>query len=109
MTTLRDATAALDQLVDDELGDEITYTPGGGSPSTFSAWVDFGSEVISAGGSAGNSQVKQIEVPMSLVDTPDKADRITLAIRPGVIYAPAGWQEDVTGEKWVIQLKRVVT
>lgn len=108
MTTLRDETAAL-QLVDQELGDEITYTPEGGSPSTFDEWVAYGSEVVSAGASAGTASVKQIEVLMSVIAQPKKGDRITLSTRPGIIYQPAGWEEDVTGAKWVIPLKRVVS
>lgn len=107
MTTLRDATAALEQDINDALGDEITYTPDGGSAATFNAWVDFDPKQISTGASTANVEAIEIEVPYAKVATPSRDDRIAITIRPGVTYAPAGWKTSPIGSAWRITLKKV--
>lgn len=107
MTTLRDATAAAEQAINDALGDEITYDPSSGAATTFNAWVDFGNADVSTGNSSSNAESIVIEVPYAKVALPDRADRITIALRPGNIYAPAGWEQGATGSTWRIPLKRV--
>lgn len=107
MTTLRDATAAAEQAINDALGDAITYDPASGAPATFNAWVEFGNSDVSTGNSSSNAESIVIEVPYAKVAQPDRADRITIALRPGKTYAPAGWEQGLTGATWRIPLKRV--
>lgn len=108
MTILRKATAALENVVNDILGDEITYTPEGGAPLTFNAWVEFDTDHVRAGGSSATARVRAVEVPMSRVPTPSKeGDRITIAIRPGEIFKPRDIEEGAGGETWFIPLTRV--
>lgn len=91
----------------DHLGDEITYTPDGGSPATFNAWVTFGAEHFNSPGSAATKATPQVEVRAADVPSPTIRDRITIALRPGLTFAPADILDGETGETWVLPLKKV--
>ena len=109
MTTLRDQTAALLKAEMDFLGDEITYTPTGGAAVTFNAWVEFNTDHVTSPGSSATAYPKSVEVLMSQIADPNKADRVSIALRPGIIYAPADIIEGATGETWILPLKKVTS
>ena len=105
MTTLRDRTAALETMVNQTLGDEITYTVSGDDPATFDAWVEFGNQDVATGQSRVQATQIVIEIPKTLT-TPAQTDRIAVTIMPGVTWAPASWDTDDTGANWRIICKR---
>lgn len=107
MTPLRAATAALEQRVNDTLGDEITYTPAVGGPATFNAWVEFGSQEFRGGGSAAITDDIVVEVPVAKVALPAPVDRITIALIPGVTFGYAKCERGETGDAWRLTLKKV--
>lgn len=90
------------------LGDEISYTPDGGSASTFNAWVEFDNEELSGGISRTVVRARLIEVLKTNVPTVSKdGDRITIAVIPGKTFKPADVLEGSTGETWRISLMQV--
>jgi hypothetical protein len=108
MTRLRDATAALETVVNDTLGDEITYTPAGGEPLTFNAWVEFENALLHASGSAGRARRRVVEVPKAKVAAVNKEDdRISIAIVAGVTFKPADVEEGEGGNTWRVTLSQV--
>lgn len=109
MSLLRGLTAALIQSEMDILGDEITYTPDGGSPRTFMAWVEFDTEHFSAPGSSASKRVPTLEVQMKDIAAPKAGvDRIVITLRPSFIFTPADVREGPSGETWILPLKQVV-
>lgn len=106
MTTLRDATLALERGVNDALGDEITYTLADGSSVTFNAWVEFDTTIVNPGNSAAATDAVSIEVPIATVADPIGADRITIALLPGKQYAIKGRDRGANGATWVLPLKK---
>ena len=82
-------------------------SPASGGASTFNAWVEFGNAEVSTGNSASTAEEIFVEVPYAKVATPNRDDRITIALRPGNIYAPAAWRQSPQGQVWIIALKRV--
>ena len=106
MPTLRELTASFEQSVNDVLGDEIIYTPDGGSPATFNAWVEFGSDDVSTQQSRANIERVTIDVPYAKIAQPAHGDRIAITIRPGKLYAPQSWEASPTGIGWIIPLQR---
>ncbi|SDA14959.1 hypothetical protein [Sphingomonas sp. NFR15] len=106
MTTLRDATLALERGVNDALGDEITYTFADGSSVTFNAWVEFDTTIVNPGNSAAAADAVRVEVPMDLVADPVAGDRITVALLPGKVWAMKGRDRGSTGATWVLPLKK---
>lgn len=107
MTRLRDETAALHTAEMDYLGDEITYTPEGGSAQTFNAWVEFDNEDLRGSVSRSSARARLIEVKKSVIASPSKeGDRITIAVLPGETYKPADVLDGATGETWRIPLMR---
>lgn len=109
MSALRDQTAALLKAEMDHLGDEITYTPQGGSAVTFNAWVTFGAEHFNSPGSAATKATPQVEVRAADVPNPSVQDRLTIALRPGALFAPVDILDGETGETWVLPLKKVAS
>jgi hypothetical protein len=109
MPTLRDASASIEQSLNDVLGDEITYTPADGAPATFNAWVEFGDVRLSSPGSSASADTIVIEVPFAKVAQPTKDDRIAITIRPGMLYAPAAIEQGETGQTWRIPLRKVAS
>lgn len=110
MGLLRDRTPALDAKVNAILGDEITYTPEGGSPSTFHAWVDFGTEEVSTSGSAATASSPVVEAPFANIPLnakPTRGARITITIRPGITWYPVNPRESETGDGWIFRLAKV--
>lgn len=110
MLELRGGTAALDAIVNDALGDEITYAAEeGGDTLTFNAWVDFGSEHVMSSGSAATASSPTVEIPFAQVPLsakPTRDARITISIRPGIIWKPADIQEAPTGQAWAVTLAK---
>lgn len=107
MTLLRDLTAAMDAVVDNTLGDAITYTPDGGAALSLNAWVRFADLAITGSGSQTTREAVSVEVPMALVASPAKEDVIAIAVLPGRTYRPKGYAPDETGVRWVIELARI--
>jgi hypothetical protein len=108
VTVLREATASLEDLVNDTLGDGITYTPAGGEASTFNAWVEFDNEELRASGSGSTARVRTVEIPKSKVPTVDfENDRITVTLIPGTTFKPANIEEGAGANTWRITLKKV--
>lgn len=110
MGVLRGLTAGLNQSINAVLGDEITYTPNGGSPRTFHCWVDFGSEHFSGpGSSATKRNTITVEIPYAELDADPQTnvDRVAITIRPGLLFTPADVRDGEDGESWVIPLKQV--
>lgn len=107
MPTLRDLTGSMDARLNDVLGDSITYAPAAGQAFTFNTWVEFGNADVQTQGSRSTSARVAIEVPFARVAAPSREDRISIAIRPGKIFAPASWEESPTGDAWMIDLKQV--
>lgn len=108
MTTLRDLTAEFEQTINDELGDEITYTFGaGGAPLTFNTWVEFDTTILNPGHSAASTDAIAVEVPFDKVPDPLADDRITIAVLPGLTWAMKGRNRGPTGSVWVLPLKKV--
>lgn len=108
MTVLRDATAALESAVNDHLGDEITYTPEGGSAQTFNAWVEFENDMLRGPGSASRARRRIVEVPKELIPAVSKeGDRITIQVVPGVTFKPADIEDGESGDSWRITLMKV--
>lgn len=106
MTTLREATAALHRAEMDELGDEITYTPGGGGPSTFNAWVEFNNDQVATPGSSTTVHSRLVEVLKADVPAPARGDAVTIGILPGQAFVVADVQDGETGATWRLPLKR---
>lgn len=106
MTTLRDLSPGMDQLVNDMLGDEITYTPDGGDAETFNAWVEFGPGDVTTGQTRAATEQIVIEIPFTRRELPSRADSIAITIRPDRVYSPAGWDYSLSGDGWRIVLKR---
>lgn len=105
MGTLRNLTEEMEAAINNSHGDVITYTPDGGSPVTFDTWVEFDADQVGMGSAAE----LLVEVLRSRVPAPSRADRITIAIRPGVIYAPADVRQGATGATWRLPLKKVAS
>jgi hypothetical protein len=108
MTTLRDATLALERGVNDVLGDEITYTFGDGAiaPITFNAWVEFDTADANTGSSSSRTDALSVEVPNDIVALPSSADRIRITLLGEQLFAMADRRRSTTGAGWIIDLKR---
>jgi hypothetical protein len=108
MTNLRDLSPLIEDSVNDLLGDEITYTPAGGSADTFNAWVEFDNEELRAPGSASTARVFLVEVPKARVPVVDKeGDRISIKLLPDMVFKPARIENGETGETHRITLMAV--
>jgi hypothetical protein len=113
MGLLRGLTPDLNKLVNDTLGDELTYTAEGEDPRTFHAWIDFGSEHFNSPGSAAtkrNTITVEIRRTGDLADGIEpktNVDRIVIATRPGLKFTPADIRDGADGDTWVLPLKQV--
>lgn len=106
---LRAATAALEQRVNDELGDEITYTPATGAPSTFYAWVEFATATLNGAASASVVDAVSVEIPVAKVADPLPTARIAITILPGKVWKMASKERGLSGTTWIIRLARVAS
>lgn len=107
MTRLRDLTAEFEQQINDELGDEITYTFGAsGAPITFNAWVEFDTTILNPGNSSASTDEITVEVPMAIVPDPIGSDTIVVTILPGMRWVIKKRARSNTGATWVLGLRR---
>ena len=97
----------LDRITAEVVGDPITYTPAGGQPLTFNAFVENDDVLVGFGNTSGtvcdaHVQVRKIDVPVK----PAK-DSVFFLPRVGRSFNPKEATSDKTGRLWNIALKLI--
>ena len=98
----------LDRITAAHIGDEITYTPFGGSAQTLKEWADHSGDTISFGFTEGITAGAVIQVYKTDVPVAGKQDIIYLP-RTGLTYKPVEILTDRSGRMWNIALGKVAT
>jgi len=96
----------LDSITLAEVGDSLTYAPGGTGAVPLTGFVNHGDVITGFGGPGAKTQDCDVQVRVLDVALPTKADIIMLP-RTGLSYTPMDWLRDPSGRWWNIRLKKV--
>ena len=108
MNDLESLTPAMDDAIDNILGESITYRVNGGPPIYPKAHVNYGDAPQDLGAGVAIEQDITLSIrKISLPTMPNSSDRITLGKRPGKVFKPVNPSDDDSGYHWIVKLREV--
>lgn len=99
--------ALLDQTVDAEVGDTISYSVNGAAAVPMDGFIIFEEDVFGTGGIDEIKPRTRLKISKALVPAPRQADRLTCVARLGAgTWRPSNNAPTTQGRYWLVDIQR---
>lgn len=98
----------LDQIVDAEIGDTISYSINGAAPVPMDGFIIFEDDGFGVAGIDELKQRTRLKISKALVPNPRQTDRFTCVARLGAgTWRPSNNAAATQGRYWLVDIQRV--